>query len=78
MARTIGPMKINRYTNEFKLTAVRLSKTPGVKVNDIAEALDIHPFMFSRWRTEARDGNLWPLVLVTVVFAPWLVAWLPG
>lgn len=60
MARTIGPKKISRYTNEFKLTAVRLSKTPGVKVNDVAEALDIHPFMLSRWRKEARDGVLRP------------------
>ena len=58
MARTKRPKQINRYALEFKLTAVRLSSTPGVKVNDVAEALAIHPFMLSRWRKEARDGKL--------------------
>jgi transposase len=29
-----------------------------VQVQDVAEALDIHPFMLSRWRKELRDGRL--------------------
>jgi transposase len=58
MPKAIGPRKIQRYTVEFKLTAVRLSNAPNVKVNDVADALDIHPFMLSRWRKEARDGKL--------------------
>lgn len=58
MARAKGPRKIHRYTTDFKLSAVRLSHAPNVKVNDVAEALDIHPFMLSRWRKEARDGLL--------------------
>ena len=31
---------------------------PGVEVQTVAEALDIHPFMLSRWRKAVRDGVL--------------------
>src|SRR5262245_22347763 len=58
MARRIGPKKVHRYSVEFKLTAVKLSQMPGVEVQTVAEALDIHPIMLSRWRTEAREGRL--------------------
>lgn len=58
MPKAIGPRKLQRYTVEFKLTAVRLSNAPNVKINDVADALLIHPFMLSRWRKEARDGRL--------------------
>lgn len=51
-----GLRKKNRYSEEFKATAVKLSGLPGVRVQDVAEALDIHPFMLSRWRKEVRDG----------------------
>src|SRR6266849_2362673 len=30
----------------------------GVEVQTVANALDIHPFMLSRWRKEVRDGVL--------------------
>ncbi len=53
-----GPKKVNRYSIEMKRTAVRLSNAPGVRVMDVAEALDIHPFMLSRWRKLAREGML--------------------
>lgn len=53
-----GPKKVNRYSIEMKRTAVRLSNAPGARVMDVAEALDIHPFMLSRWRKLARDGLL--------------------
>jgi transposase len=56
MAKMIGPRKIHNYGNEFKATAVKLSHLPGVQVQDVAEALDIHPFMLSRWRKEYREG----------------------
>ena len=56
MGRPIGPKKVHRYSVEFKLTAVKLSAMPGVQVQTVAHALDIHPFMLSRWRKEARDG----------------------
>ena len=53
-----GPKKIHRYSVEFKLTAVKLSHMPGVEVQTVAHALDIHPFMLSRWRKEVRAGVL--------------------
>ena len=53
-----GLKKVHRYSVEFKLTAVKLSRMPGVEVQTVADALDIHPFMLSRWRKEVRDGVL--------------------
>jgi transposase len=53
-----GPKKVNQYSLELKRAAVRLSHAPGARVNDVAEALDIHPFMLSRWRKLAREGKL--------------------
>lgn len=44
MARS-GPRKTNRYSEQFKATAVRLSELPEVLIQDVADALDIHPFM---------------------------------
>jgi transposase len=58
MGRTKGPRKISRYTSEFKVKAVKLSEISGVQVQDVADALDIHPFMLSRWRKEYREGRL--------------------
>ena len=51
-----GLRKKNRYSEDFKATAVKLSQLAEVRVQDVAEALDIHPFMLSRWRKEVRDG----------------------
>ena len=36
----------------------RLSGMPRVEVQTVAKALDIHPFMLSRWRKEVRAGVL--------------------
>jgi transposase len=58
MGRTKGPRKISRYTAEFKVKAVKLSEISGVQVQEVADALDIHPFMLSRWRKEYREGRL--------------------
>jgi transposase len=58
VGKPIGPRKVHHYSTEFKLTAVKLSGMPDVEVQAVAEALDIHPFMLSRWRKEARDGLL--------------------
>jgi putative transposase len=58
MAKREGPVKVHRYTTEFKLKAVKLSSLKGVQVQDEAEALDIHPIMLTRWRKEAREGRL--------------------
>ena len=53
-----GPKKTQRYGVVFKRTAVELSRRPGLQVQVVAEALDIHPFMLSRWRKEFREGRL--------------------
>lgn len=53
---TPGPRTTRRYSEQFKATAVRLSRMPGVAVQDVAESLYIHPFMLSRWRKQAREG----------------------
>ena len=53
-----GPRKVRQYSLEFKLKAVKLSQLKGVEVQAVADALEIHPFMLSRWRKEARDGVL--------------------
>jgi transposase len=58
MPRIKGPRKINRYPDEFKVRAVRMSALPRVQVQDVAHALDIHPFMLSRWRKLVREGVL--------------------
>ncbi len=55
MARP-GLRKTYRYSEEFKAGAVTLSSLPDVRIQDVAEALDIHPFMLSRWRKELREG----------------------
>jgi transposase len=57
MARA-GPRKVRAYSREFKVTAVRLSQQPGIEVQAVAAALDIHPFMLSKWRKQVRDGVL--------------------
>ena len=53
-----GPRKVHRYSDEFKLTAVRLSQQPGMQVQTVAAALAIHPFMLSKWRKDVKDGRL--------------------
>ena len=53
-----GPRTVRKYSDEFKLTAVRLSQQPGIQVKTVAAALEIHPFMLSKWRKDVRDGQL--------------------
>lgn len=53
-----SPKKTQQYGVAFKRTAVQLSQRPGLQVQAVAEALDIHPFMLSRWRKEFREGRL--------------------
>jgi transposase len=57
MARS-GPRRVKAYSREFKLAAVRLSHQRGLQVQAVAAALDIHPFMLSKWRKQFRDGVL--------------------
>jgi len=53
-----GPRTTYKYSDEFKSTAVRLSELAGVEVQDVAASLSIHPFMLSRWRKQAREGQI--------------------
>jgi transposase len=46
------------YSNEFKITAIRLASLPGMLNQDVAKVLDIHPFMLSRWKKEYREGKV--------------------
>lgn len=50
--------KTRRYSEEFKSTAVELSLAEDVQVQTVAEALDIHPYMLSRWRKDFREGRI--------------------
>ena len=56
MPRYNNPRKTWRYSNEFKVKAVQLSRLDSVQAMDVAKTLDIHPFMLSRWRKEYREG----------------------
>ena len=58
MPKYNSPRKTWHYTNEFKAKAVQLSLLEGIQVKEIAEALDVHPFMLSRWRKEYREGKI--------------------
>jgi len=58
MPRYTQPRRTWHYLNEFKVKAVQLSLLEGVQVKEVAETLDIHPFMLSRWRKEYREGKL--------------------
>ncbi len=48
--------KLARYDDRFKAAAVRLSSLRGVRIKDVAAALDIRPFTLAVWRKQVRDG----------------------
>jgi transposase len=58
MPRYTKPRKTWQYTKDFKVKAVKLSYQEGIQVKQVAEGLDLHPFMLSRWRKEYREGKL--------------------
>ena len=47
-----------RHDLEFKRQAVILANHPQIRTQDVASALDIHPFMLSRWKKQMREGRL--------------------
>ncbi len=53
-----GRGKKHRYSEEFKVTAVKMASAPDIEVQAVAEALGIHPFMLSRWKKDYREGKL--------------------
>jgi len=58
MPKYTQPRKTWQYSNEIKIKAVQLSLIEGIQVQDVANTLDIHPFMLSRWRKEYREGKI--------------------
>jgi len=56
MPKYNNPRRTWKYSNDFKVNAVQLSFVVGVTIKAVAEKLDIHPFMLSRWRKEYREG----------------------
>ncbi len=57
MPKYNNPRRTWKYSNEFKVNAIQLSYVVGVTIKSVAENLDIHPFMLSRWRKEYREGK---------------------
>ena len=58
MPKSNKPRRTWKYSEEFKASAVEMSYLDGIKSNDVAEKLDIHPYMLSRWRKEYREGRI--------------------
>jgi transposase len=58
MAARLSRKRLPRYPLNFKVKAVKLTQIPGMEVQAVAEALDVHPVMLSRWRQEFREGRL--------------------
>ncbi len=57
MPKYTQPKKTWFYPVDFKIKAVLLSLRDDISSKDVAQALDIHPFMLSRWRKEYREGK---------------------
>jgi len=70
MAAPVGPKKVHRYSVEFKVQAVKLSLHPEIQTQDVAHALDIHPFMLSKWKKDYREGELKPAAEATGLRLP--------
>ncbi len=58
MPAPVKMRKVHRYSDEFKITGVKLASMPGTFIQDVARILDIHPFMLSRWKKEYREGKI--------------------
>jgi transposase len=57
MPKYTQPKKTWFYPVDFKIKAVQLSLRDDILSKDVAQALDIHPLMLSRWRKEYREGK---------------------
>lgn len=57
----MATVRMNLYSNKFKITATKLVGYPVMLTQDVSAVLDIHPFMLSRILTarkqEKRRGN---------------------
>jgi len=50
-------MKRRRFSAEFKLEAVALSRQPDVSCRQVALEIGINPNLLTRWRREADNGS---------------------
>lgn len=57
MPKYTQPRRAWKYARDLKVKAVKLSYQDGIQSKQVAEALDIHPFMLSRWRKKYREGR---------------------
>jgi transposase len=57
MPRYTQPRKTWFYPVNFKIKAVELSLRDDIMSKEVAQALDIHPLMLSRWRKEYKEGK---------------------
>lgn len=46
-----------KYSNEFKIDAVKLLMSSGKTVRQISEDLDVHENVLSRWRREYQNAQ---------------------
>jgi len=58
MPRYNNHKKTNKYSDEFKGKAVVLTHQAGARIKVVANMLDIHPFMLSKWRKEYNEGKI--------------------
>ena len=56
MAARLGRKRLPRSSLEFKHGAVKLTQLPGLEVQAVAEALDLHPVLGSPRHIEV-SGN---------------------
>lgn len=58
MAAPKSARKGRRYSAEFKLKAVALTRLKGVSTEHVAAALLVHPIMLTRWKRDVREGRI--------------------
>jgi len=58
MAAAKFARKVRRYSDEFKLKAVALTRLKGVLTEHVAAALLIHPIMLTRWKRDLKEGRI--------------------
>ena len=54
----LGAVIALRRGEHMRLTAIVQRAPPGARVKTVAAALEIHPFMLTKWRKDAREGKL--------------------
>jgi len=58
MPKHTKPRRTWKYSEEFKVSAVEMPYPDGIKSNDVAQKLDIHLCMLSRWHKVYQEGRI--------------------